>query len=551
MTIDFDDWEPTDDDAPNAPPKKRKRKGPTALRVVEDTEDSRPLVLLRPYAERAICDTVVAELAKNEPNLYQRAGMMVRVVREPAALDGPVTATPPRIATMTRPVLREHIDTHVRLAEPRQDTPKPSHPPDWLVALVESRGQWEGVRRLEMVTQCPVLRPDGTVLDRPGYDAETGLLYEPNFEPLEVPAVPMREDALKALDELRDIVCDFPFAAPKHEAGYLALLLTPFARFAFRGPSPLGVIDGSVAGVGKGKLVQVISMLVDGCQVSPTPQPEEPEEERKLITSIAITGRRLVMIDNVTRQVGSGPLEALLTSTRWSDRVLGSSKTFDGDVLTQWFVTGNNVGFRKKDTIRRCVHVRVEAKTATPEERTTFHHSPLLDWVQAERPRLVRAALTVLRAHALADWYNPCASQWGSFEGWSDRVRAALVWLGCDDPADTRLDLNATADTEGTALVVLLEKLHRASVLGSDGMSVRDLMSDAATDTELKDALDELCPTRKGDPTARQMGYALRSVKGRVVDVGQREMALETVPGPGHTMLWTAKVQEKPEAIDF
>lgn len=551
MTIDFDDWEPTDDDAPNAPPKKRKRKGPTALRVVEDTEDSRPLVLLRPYAERAICDTVVAELAKNEPNLYQRAGMMVRVVREPAALDGPVTATPPRIATMTRPVLREHIDTHVRLAEPRQDTPKPSHPPDWLVALVESRGQWEGVRRLEMVTQCPVLRPDGTVLDRPGYDAETGLLYEPNFEPLEVPAVPMREDALKALDELRDIVCDFPFAAPKHEAGYLALLLTPFARFAFRGPSPLGVIDGSVAGVGKGKLVQVISMLVDGCQVSPTPQPEEPEEERKLITSIAITGRRLVMIDNVTRQVGSGPLEALLTSTRWNDRVLGSSKTFDGDVLTQWFVTGNNVGFRKKDTIRRCVHVRIEAKTATPEERTSFAHSPLLDWVQSERPRLVRAALTILRAHALADWYNPCASQWGSFEGWSDRVRSALVWLGCDDPADTRLDLNATADTEGTALVVLLEKLHRAAILGSAGLSARDLMSEASTDTELKDALDELCPTRKGDPTARQMGYALRSVKGRVVEVGQREMALETVPGPGHTMLWTAKVQEKPEAIDF
>lgn len=550
MTIDFDDWTPTDDDAPDAPPRKpRKPRG--ALRVVAEAEDARPLVLLTPYSERAIADTVVGALAANEPNLYQRAGMMVRVVREPATLDGPVTATPPRILPMTRPVLREHIDSHVRLAEPRKAEPKPCHPPDWLVALVEARSQWDGVRRLEMVTQCPVMRPDGTVLDSPGYDMATGLLYEPNFEQLEVPAVPRREHALEALAELRDVVVDFPFAAPKHEAGYLALLLTPFARFAFRGPSPLGVIDGSVAGVGKGKLVQVISMLVDGCQVSPTPQPEEPEEERKLITSIAISGRRMVMIDNVTRQVGSGPLEALLTSTRWNDRVLGSSKTFDGDVLTQWFVTGNNVGFRKKDTIRRCVHVRIEAKTATPEERTSFAHSPLLDWVQSERPRLVRAALTILRAHALADWYNPCASQWGSFEGWSDRVRSALVWLGCDDPADTRLDLNATADTEGTALVVLLEKLHRAAILGSAGLSARDLMSEASTDTELKDALDELCPTRKGDPTARQMGYALRSVKGRVVEVGQREMALEAVPGPGHTTLWTAKAQDRAEALDF
>jgi hypothetical protein len=277
------------------------------------------------------------------------------------------------------------------------------------------------------------------------------------------------------------------------------------------------------------------------------------EEERKLITSIAMAGRRLVMIDNVTRNVGSGPLEALLTSTRWSDRVLGASKTFDGDVLTQWFVTGNNVGFRKKDTIRRCVHVRVEAQTDAPEERTRFAHSPLLDWVGENRPRLVRAVLTILRAHALADWRNDCKAQWGSFEGWSDRVRAALVWLDCDDPADTRTDLNATADTEGTALLVVLETLKREQTLTGSGMSARELLSAAANSTDLRDAIDELCPTKKGDASARQLGCALRAVKGRVVTVDGLPFALATEPGPGHSTLWAAvrAKGEDPEPVNL
>lgn len=546
----FDDSPPpTDDDDPRAPPKPNGSNGHTAngkrkrkpLRVVGPDERGRPFVPLVPYRETECAQAVIEHLALRAPIVYQRAGMLVRVTTEAEPAPGsPVTAGPPRIGSIPRPVLRRAIDSVVRVQEVKGSELREAHPPDWLVALVDTCSEWPGIRRLEAVTQCPVIRPDGSIADRPGYDAETGLLYAPNFEPLPLPEVPLREHALAALAELRDVVCDFPFVGPEHESGWLALLLTPFARFAFRGPSPLGVIDGSVAGVGKGKLAQVISMLVDGCELSPTPQPEEVEEERKLITSIAMSGRRLVLIDNVTRPVGSGPLEALLTATRWSDRVLGASKTFDGDVLTQWLVTGNNVSFRKKDTIRRCVHVRVEAKRADPEARSDFAHNPLLEWVRAERPRLVRAALTILRAHALAEFPQPCRAQWGSFEGWSDRVRAALVWLGCADPADTRTELNTSADTEGRALLVVLDALRRAQALSDDGLSARELLDQARSSDELRDAIDELCPTRKGDVTPRYLGQQLRSVKGRVINVDGRPLALDSREDRTHTMRWMA-----------
>lgn len=530
----------SDDDAPTplgpTNGKGKRKRGP---RAVTADDINRPCVALVPYRETECCEVVVSGLARRADSLYQRAGMLVRVVRDAApAGDGPVSAGAPRIGALPRPVLRKMIDAVVRVQEEKSQELIPAHPPDWLVALVDSCGEWPGVRRLEGVTQCPMVRPDGTLVTVPGYDAETGLLYEPNFTPLEMPEVPLREHALSALDELRDVVCDFPFVGPEHEAGWLALLLTPFARYAFKGPAPLGVIDGSVAGVGKGKLAQVIALLVDGCEVSPTPQPEEVEEERKLITSIAMAAPRFSLIDNVTKPVGSGPLEALLTSTRWSDRVLGGNKTFNGDVLTQWLVTGNNIVFRKKDTIRRCVHVRVESKTPDPETREDFRHSPLLPWVLKERPRLVCAALTILRAHALAEWPNNCKAQWGSFEGWSDRVRAALVWLGMADPADTRTELAQSADTEGRAVMILLEQLARAQSMGNDGVSARELLDMARNSDDLRDAIDELCPTRKGDVTARYLGQSLRSVKGRAVKVDGRTLVLDSVPGPGHTLLW-------------
>ena len=41
-----------------------------------------------------------------------------------------------------------------------------------------ARMEWP-FRYLEAVTEAPTIRPDGTILDVPGWDAETGILFEP------------------------------------------------------------------------------------------------------------------------------------------------------------------------------------------------------------------------------------------------------------------------------------------------------------------------------------------------------------------------------------
>src|SRR5207247_1626873 len=108
------------------------------------------------------------------------------------------------------------------------------------------------------------LRPDGTVLQEPGYDSRTGLFYEPVGPRIFVPTSPTLEDALEARDVLLEVVADFPFAKPAHRAAWLALLLTPLARHVFSGPTPSFLIDANVRASGKSLLADVVSWIVSG-----------------------------------------------------------------------------------------------------------------------------------------------------------------------------------------------------------------------------------------------------------------------------------------------
>ena len=72
----------------------------------------------------------------------------------------------------------------------------------------------------------PTLRADGTILDEPGYDAATGLYYDPQGVDFgQIPEQPTKEDALAALDELKALICEFPFVDEPSRAVALARLL--------------------------------------------------------------------------------------------------------------------------------------------------------------------------------------------------------------------------------------------------------------------------------------------------------------------------------------
>jgi hypothetical protein len=492
-----------------------------AVRPNSESTSGRPTITIT-TEEHEVNAEAVAALATDDA-IYQRGSMLVRVVRDASpAAKGIRRPFAPRIEPLPPPLLRERLAASARwitLHETQERTQeRAARPPAWCVSAVHARAEWPGIRHLEAVVDYPVLRPDGTILAKAGYDPETGLLLETACAFPPICEHPPREDAIEARDSLLDVVGDFPFEQDVHRASWLTALLTPLARFAFKGPAPLFLVDANVRAAGKGLLLDTISHIVTGQPFTIATYTDDEDELRKRITSLVLSGDRLVLFDNLAGRFGNAVLDAALTGTAWKDRVLGVNRMAEGPLYMTWYATGNNVGIAA-DTARRVCHIRLESPEEHPEQRQDFQRPNLLAWVAENRDRLLAAALTMLRAYCAAGRPNVGLPAWGSFEGWSALVRSAIIWTGFPDPGESRLLLQEQSDVAAESMSVLLRCWEHLDPQRR-GLTAAEVIQTCKEPpaglpelyADLRDALEALL----GKLDARALGTKLRSYRRRV-----------------------------------
>lgn len=482
------------------------------------SNDDRPEVVIT-SEEHDVNDQALDGL-KHDPGIFRRAGILVHVVRDGGGSTGIVRSSDaPRVAPLPLPMLRERLSRAVRfvsLRETSEGTEKQNaHPPDWCSKAIHARGNYPGIRPLDGISGFPILRPDGSLMIKPGYDDATGLICEPTCALPVIPDRPTREMALKSCDVLKRLVADFPFEKPGHLATFLAALLTAIGRRAFDGPSPLFLFDANVPGSGKTLLAAIISMIVNGREVSRMANPKSDDECRKLLLALAIGGDSIVLIDNIAGTLGCASLDAALTGTSWRDRILGRSEMVDLPLMPVWLGSGNNV-ILGADTSRRVAHCRLNCTAERPEERDGFQIPNLREHVKEHRGELLCAGLTWLRAYFVAGCPKAALKPWGSFDGWSDLIRQAIVWIDLPDPADTREELRSTADGEAARFRAMFEALAEADSAAA-GLTTAEIIRATEGDTSLRDAVAELCDSGAGRPaTARVLSNRLKRFRGRV-----------------------------------
>ena len=323
------------------------------------------------------------------------------------------------------------------------------------------------LRVLRGIVDAPTLRVDGSLIANPGYDDSSGLYA--NFNPDDWPQIPQnlsREDARAALAKLYDLVKETPFATNVHQAVWAAALLTIVARDYVAGNVPLFAFSANVPGAGKGTLVDLSTEIAAGhgatkwAPVNASRKGDVEAEERKRLMAVALSGTRVLCIDNIKPgdPLGTPALEAALTAGEderignIADRVLGETRQSEVPWRCVVMATGNNLTV-VGDMGRRAVLCRLESHMQDPEMRKFTHYPKLLQHTRQHRSELLTAALTVLIAHKHAvDSGEPgtLLPRINSFGGWSDRVRSAVWWADPErcDPWDGNRELKKNAQPE-------------------------------------------------------------------------------------------------------
>ena len=452
--------------------------------------------------------------------VYTRGGVLVRPVKS----DDIETLGRTTIQTLPTCLVRERLTDACKFLGYRQAKfgdweYKPIRPPSWLVESIHRRGGYDGnVRPLTGIVQAPTIRSDGSILQTRGYDAPTGLLYEPSVDFPTVPNTPTKENANAALDVLADTLCDFPMLSHADRSAWLTMVLSMIGRPSFTGGCPLFAITANVRGAGKSLLADAASLIAFGHSAGRKAFTRDGDELRKVITAVALEATPAVLFDNLDTQLGGAALDAVLTGSTWSDRVLGQSRmTGDLPMRTVWSATGNNLSFGS-DVARRVLPIRLHSELETPEDRTGFKHPNLLAWVERERPRLAVAALTALRAYFVAGCPLQAGGDWGSFEAWSSVIRGCIVWSGFADPLPTRQTATAQDETASLLgrLILGIEKAD-ASGIGLTCKEIeRCVYGDGRDDPDndvLAEAVTEICGSRYNGKT---LAGRISQLRGRV-----------------------------------
>jgi hypothetical protein len=503
-----------------------------------DTDD-RPKILVT-HEEMQVNDQAIEALARDAEVYHRNLKLVAIAINEKGVKRQKRDVRRPEGAPIIRPIqsprLRELLTRNARWFKRIKDHKEeweeiPTHPPDWSVSAVLAREEWPELRYLVGIIEIPAIRADGSIIETPGYDDQTGLVYRPNGAFPPVPRNPTEEDVKKAKELLFALVKDFPFK-DGHKAVWLAALLTVLVRFLIDGPCPIFVFDANTSAAGKSLLMDIIALIITGRVMTRTRYYHDPVETDKQIVATCLSGDLVVMFDNIENggQFGNAAIDAASTGQTYRGRILGKSEmTPDLDLVTVFFVSGNNLALCG-DTPRRIVPCRLESLLEHPEERDDYEIKDLKRYVLEHRGDLVQAALTIMKAFLLAGKPATFTDKDGKplkltpmhYPEWCGLIRHAVVWATGLDPAVGRKDL-VEADPKRLHCIALVEGWEEIQTAKNGiAMTTRDMIEELREHPNdyqtMRNALAGIwSKVKPGElPSAGAIGMKISEIRGKV-----------------------------------
>lgn len=403
-----------------------------------------------------------------------------------------------------------------------------------VVEMVMSAAEMMNTKEIKAVALLPYARPDGSIVDQPGYDSRTGVFsyFDADLLP-PIPKAPTPEEVIAALKAVWEPWSAYQFATNEDRGAMLSAIVSAVCRPALD-LCPGYFFDAPVQASGKTRAAGALGCVIRGQRGGITPfvtGAGADGEMSKKIVALLRGGEGAITIDNVVGRWSSPVLSSLITDGVFNDRVLGSSTWFKGDARIFITATGNN-GEPDTDLGRRFIRVRIDPRCERPQARD-FDFEPT---ERALRSRMAVAwgVLVLIAAHRAAG--APIYGKGGAgFEQWSSLVRQAVLHAGVmgyteaagigvvGDPAKSIVEDASAADPEIEALGNVLVALEEGK-RGED-FQVRELLvvyesGFARPDSwqgRFREGLRSLPGADRGEMTATRLGQYLKHRRDRVV----------------------------------
>ena len=515
-------------------------------------------------------DQAEAALIQHGAALYQRSGYLCRISHQQAATVRGITR--PRGAVTISPLDRDSLldrlnrFIHWEKWNEKKEGYKRCHAPAAVAQTLLARsGSWNFPPLIGVVS-APTLRPDGSILDQPGYDKTTGLFFDAQneiFPP--IPADPSPETGRAALQFLKDELFNrrclnsdrpqdqgFSFANDSDQSAALAALLTALVRPSLP-TAPIFLATATRPGSAKTLLMDVPALVATGRPATIFELGADADEVEKRMLSVLLAGDSVINLDNLEVPLAGATLCNALSGETITGRLLGFNKVATVPTAALFLATGNNAQVTG-DMTRRVVVCNLDPQSEAPESRQ--YDRNLATWIPEHRPRLVMAGLTVLRSYIAAGRPRQPYPPMGSFEDWDQMVRRALTWLGEADPLAGTAELN-DADPIRRKLRALLiawwTTFHTAGATSKEAViRAQETQRDPQGDEErpaqaLWDVLEEGFTDKQGKISSRYVGEFLKKYAGRV-ELGAR---FEHVGNYGTRVLWRVVIVDDKRFLNF
>jgi len=310
--------------------------------------------------------------------------------------------------------------------------------------LMASHVAEEVLPPINMVTECPILLPDGSILNKGYHNVNGGVLITKGGN---IPNI----DYIRATSALGALLNDYSFTTPADRSRAISQTITPLLKMGefFTGACPADISEANESQAGKTYRLNIIPAIYNSKATIITSNKGGVGSFDESIGSALANGCPFILIDNFRGKLNSSFLEAVLTTPEKVYIRIPHRRGFSIDARHVTFQLSSNGAVMTHDMANRSLITRVVKQ---PEKQwSSYPEGDLINHVKKNQPYYLGCVISIVKK-----WINRGLQKTDTkehdFQQWAQSMEYIITEImGLPSQLDGHKDIQSHVGSEDIA----------------------------------------------------------------------------------------------------